>query len=220
MQAHKNVLTTATHVLSIFTDSLKEEMPEMLTVYDENLSYETAISQLRSNQNESGNHTGQLPLFAYKRSVMRVAEEKFAGQRLAMNRGCIIIDGKPITYTPFYGEFDIFFLFLANDIRTAEQFEIVYNNRRGISKPSELTLKMPDIGDFKYFFNYNPLEDFQINSQDTYYKAIIGQIVSRGFYFTLEGEASIIKEINARIIESNDIKNKVIGEILNTINIT
>ena len=98
----------------------------------------------------------------------------------------------------------------------AEKFEVVYGSNDGISGNTELTLSIPELGDFKYFFTFDDLTEKPIEHEEVTYKGIIGTIKVRGLYFVFNGESSIIEQINQKIYASTIPRLKVKDELIGT----
>ena len=174
-------------------------MPNISTVYDEQLSYETGIKKLMTDDNYSGNDRDPLPAFMYQRTIL-IPSESGVARRSKGKTGCIRIGDKILTYSAFHGEFDINFLYVSESVELAEKFEVVYNSEEGITGTKEIVVSMGELGDFTYFLDYQDLTEKIIEHENVYYKGIIGSIKVRGFYFTFKGESGLIKEIQSRII--------------------
>lgn len=216
--SQNDVLTTVSHALYEFQGLVQAEMPNIPVIYDEELSFETAVKQIIAN-NSYGNSTplDLMPFFAYTRTVLIPVQDRNAGGRASKKTACIRVGDDVLQYNMVYGEFDINFLYASNNIEMTEKFEVVYNSEQGITGSKEITVDMAELGQFKYYLEYQDLSEKTIVHDDVYYKGIIGSLKVRGFYFTFKGKSGIIKEINARIISSCDIPNKVENEILGTI---
>ena len=157
-----------------------------------------------------------LPLFAYNREVLKQTDSAM-GKRFSSAFGNLrMATGSMVKYTLTNSEFDLNFLYLTEDIRSQEAFEVAYNSLDGISGSREITLNIPDIGAFKYFLTPNELGSKEVIYEDVYYKGIIGSITIRGFYFIFHSTGQQIKEINSSIIKSNDLLLKSKDEILAT----
>jgi hypothetical protein len=200
--SQKDVVSTATHVLAKFEDMVRTEMPGTSTVYDEELTFDSALKKFFSSENYEGNGNTPLPLFAYNRSVM-VDSEQGWGMRAKNGIGTMKVGTAPnqslVTYSAAYGVYDIAFIYITRSIQQMEQFEVVYNSNEGITGTRELTLDMDDLGSFKYFLEYGQLGSKEIVKDTVYYKAVFGTVKCRGFYFTFRSSSAMIKEINSKI---------------------
>lgn len=214
--SQNDVITTVTHALVEFETMVRGEMPEISTIYDEQLTYETAVTKLRAMDNYSGSNQDALPMLAYNRSVLRDYEEGF-GKRAKNSQGCLNLgDGTGLAYSVAYGEIDIRFIYFTKNIELMEKFEVVYGSDEGITGSKELIVNMgSDIGEFKYYLAFGDLEEKEIIADDVYYKGIIGSIKLRGFYFTFRAARKVIEEINQRIYSSRDLvtKEEKVGDI-------
>lgn len=199
--SQNDVLTTATHFLVEFENYIRLEMPDCSVIFDDQLSYVTALKLLRQNDDFHGSETDNLPLFAYKRTSLK-KEEQGIGKRSvkARNLNVTLPSGKVVQYGIVYGTFDIMFAYYTKSIELLEKFEVVYGNNLGLSGQREIEVNMGELGDFKYFLKWNELEDFDVQSdEDNYFKALAGSVTVRGFFYIFAGEASIIREVQALI---------------------
>ena len=209
-------------MLYAFEDLVREEMPNIPVIYVNELGFEEAMKSLLADANYSGTQFNELvPFFAYNRTVMINSEDRHLGNRAKGKTGCVgLSDGQIANYSMTMGEFDIQFIYASNNIQLSEQFEVVYNSDEGITGSKELTVDLEELGEFKYFLEYQDLQDLNINFEDTYYKLIIGSVKVRGFYFTFRSTSGIIKEINQRIISSRNLSINGDDEILGECPIT
>ena len=74
---------------------------------------------------------------------------------------------------------------------------------------------MGELGEFKYFIEYEKLLDFTANSNDNYYKSYASSIRVRGFFFVFRGESKIITEIKSKINAYTRVKGD--GQLLETL---
>lgn len=212
--SQNDVITTMTHVLLSFQDAVRHEMPNCAIVYDEQLSYETAIEQYLANSNYNGSDGKPMPLFAYNRTVL-IDVEHGLGKRGKSQYGTLTLpNNKKAVYSTAYGEFEIQFVYFSKAVELSEKFEVVYNSDEGITGTKEIIVDMADLGEFKYFLDYQELTEKTIEREDNFYKSIIGSIKVRGFYFTFRSESSVIAEINAKIYASRNVKEKLKDELI------
>jgi hypothetical protein len=198
------VTSTVVLVLESMINSFKNEIPGINTVYDEKLSYESAVENFRGNKNLEKENSPMYPLFAFKRSVLRYVEPGGPGRRansIFARKDMKTNDNTSNVYRLFHGEFDVNFLFVTKEIRHLELFEIMYMSEEGISSYKELEVDLTaEIGEkFLYFADYQPLEDKLFESDNVSYKMLQGTIKIKGFYPVLRGNVKHIKEINLRI---------------------
>jgi hypothetical protein len=205
--SQNDVIKSMTHVMEVFENLVRCEMPGTSVIYDEELSYETGIKQLLANDDFSNSNRDPLPLFIYNRTILRDTEHGLASRAKNLV-GCQKVNNQQILYSAAYGEFDIQFLYVTKNMQMSEAFEVVYNSNEGITGSRELTLGMGDLGDFKYFLTYDELTDKPIEHENVTYKGVIGSLRVRGFYFTFRGEAGLIQEINTNIYASRELNEK------------
>jgi hypothetical protein len=218
--SQNDVITTVSHVLMGFEDMVLKEMPNIPVVYTEELSFEEGLKKLLAESSYAGNPTENIvPFLAYNRTVLRRTEDRHAGVRASNKTGCIRVGDDAVQYGMTASEFDVQFIYAANNIELSEKFEVVYNSEEGISGTKELVVDLLELGEFKYFMDFKELIEKNIAHEDTYYKLIIGSVTIRGFYFTFRSQSGIIKEINQRIISSRNLAETDEDEILSDIQI-
>lgn len=207
-----DVVSTMGHVMSEFKQMVTEEMVGVSIVFDPLLSYDTALTKWLKENPEGKN---PIPLFAYNRTITNYGDVGLQkrGRRVT---GTLKLDDQSgiAKYSVMHGEFLINFMYITQSMEEVEKFEVAYYGDEGISKTKEIIVNMPKLGAFSYFLEYNELDDIVIEKEGSFYKTIIGTIKVRGMYFTFKGQSGLIKEINARIITSNNIPKREIGEIL------
>ena len=205
-----DVISTVTHVLLAFEDLVRYEIPECYVVYDEELSYETAIRGMMAKGNFDETDRPEIPLFAYNRTSLRKSQLGIGGRADNYEAPFKLPDGRTLTYVPLNGEFEINFMFITKSMEVAEKFEVTYLSDTGISGTKNIQVDMDTLGVFNYYVNYGELTDKQFQKDDVYYKAILGTVVVRGFFFTFSSEAKVIHEIRERIyaLRSDGLKIK------------
>lgn len=216
--SQNDVISTPDHVLYAFESLVRDEMPAISITYSEELGFEEAVKELLAKDEYNGESvTNLMPLFAYKRTILAKSEDRHLGGRLSGKTGCTRIGDDQVQYAVTNGEFDIQFIYAANNIELTDKFEVVYNSDQGISGTKELIVDLGELGEFKYFLDYQELQDQTINFENTYYKLIIGSVKVRGLYFTFRSKSGIIKEINQRIIASRNLSIEGDDEVLGSI---
>jgi len=213
----EDVKNSATHTMLSFEEMVRIEMPSFNVLFDNELTYTSALQEVFKRSSYDAINYKPLPLFAYNRTVLKKTESAM-GRRFSSQFGNVkLLDGSLVQYTMTNSEFDINFIAITEDMQTLEQFEVAYNSNDGISGSREITVDIPDIGVFKYFITYNDMESKEIIFEESYYKTIIGSATIRGFYFLFNASGKQISEINTRIIKSNDLLLKSQDEILSNI---
>jgi hypothetical protein len=213
-----DVVDTMGSVLQTFiNDVVKEEMPNCSYIYDPQLSYESALALFRQANNMEGrdqqNSKDPLPMFAFSRSALRYPELAPAlHRRAANNKGHYINEnGDEFLYSMVYGEMELQFLYINKNMKELEQFEITHLANDGISGTREITVNLPELGDFNYHIEYDDLLDVDLSIDGNYFKTLAGTIRIRGFYFIFRSEAPVIRSINLNIRQSGkDIINSAI----------
>jgi hypothetical protein len=193
--------TKAAVIVAFINDVLKKEMPNCSYAYDPDLSYETGMRILRDNNNMGTAQQDGKELFLYRVTALRHPDEGQAPNvRSTHQRGKLMLsDGKAATYSAVHAEFDLEFLYVNPSMEESQKFEITFLSDDGISGTPELTAKMGELGDFRYYLKWEKLLDITVNSNDNYYKAYASILKVRGFFFVFEGESKIIQEVKANI---------------------
>jgi len=198
-------LSTVALVMKALVDKLKTVEPNMHTVFDPQLDYESSINMVRANKPSQGNaNNPTLPLLAFSRSSLR--RQPDIGQRSArfavnnLDKIAGTLDG----YKVFRGEFDFRFVYFAKDISEIESFEIDYNSYEGFTKQTKITINIPNLGELDYFITWTfPLDDITLSKEGNYYKAISGSVKVDGWFISGKTTFPVIKQINSDIKLSN-----------------
>jgi hypothetical protein len=209
-----NVTTTVVLTLEAMISYMQSKLPGVSFVYDDNLGYESGMMELRSANELRDKFKHTLPAFFFKRSVLRPAEEG-QGRRSVVNRVCVDDESNPnptseAIYRTIHGTYDIEFNYVTTKMSELENFEVAWLSEGGIPQLKDLKITVPSLGDIPYFVKYNLLDEKVINSEGNYYKVLFGTMNVRGYFFVFEGNSSIIREIQGRIMT---FKQEVLGEI-------
>jgi len=204
---NRKITTLSVLVIDNLLSKIQSEFPNIKFIYDDNLSYESAVNKLRAYNLQNGIEydIGKYPLFAFNRSVLRYSTEgigkrsvvETANRRLdALNRPKIAE-----TYHIPHLEFDLNFLYFTKSTQKMEEFEIIYLSEDGISQNKILTLDLtPDLGGpLNYYLVYKPLDSKIISLEGKYYKQLNGSLVVRGFFPVIQGESPVILQIKKQI---------------------
>lgn len=195
------VATTVVLSLEALVTHMQSVLPGVSFVYDDSLGYETGISEMRAANNLPDKFKGKLPVFFFKRSVLRPAEEG-QGRRSVTNRVTVpgLDQSSANTYKSLLGMYDVDFEFVSTKMSEIENFEISWLTESGIPSKKELQVTLPNnIGNLSYFVKYGLLDEKLINSSGNYYKTITGTMQVRGWQLAFAGSAALIREINLRI---------------------
>ena len=210
--SQKDVVSIVDAVLGEFEHSVKQELNGIAVQYDSALTYETGIQKYLAD-NEIQPNEEISPIFIYNRSITSDGDTGLQ-QRARHKKGIVKVENGTLNYSVYHGEYTINFMYVTQSVEQAQRFELSYHADQGISACKKLTVDIPEIGPFDYFLRYNELEDLQFEKEGMFYYAVIGSIKVRGFYFTFNGTSVLIKELNSRIISSNNIPDRKIDEIL------
>jgi methionine synthase II (cobalamin-independent) len=212
--SQNDVITTIAPTLSTFLNELRKEMPNCGVVYDPSLSYETAIAKHRADNNFDEDSDTQLPLFAFRRTVLTEIEDATAFKRLSQLkiRGDITEDGT-IIYAGAAGQFQIEYIYFAKDMEQAERFEVSHIAKRGITGIRTLDVYLGEsLGNTTYIFEHEQLSDLTDNQEGNSHKALGGVVTVRGLYLLFETKNQVIKETVAKI--NNFINGEEYGSLL------
>ena len=214
-----DVVSTPAIVLQTFiNDVVIEEMPECNYVYDPELTFESAMALIRQKNNKLDRNALEakpsLPLFAFSHSALKYPEDTIAMHRRVANStgNYKSPEGNYFNYAMVYGELEVQFLYVNKDMKQLDQFAITYLSNEGISGTKQITVNLPELGEFNYYIDYEDVLDINVNIENVYYKSLAGTLRIKGFYFTFRSEASVIKEINFKLY--NKAENIINSELL------
>lgn len=198
-----NVTTLTGLILNEFLNRLEEWSPQLAYVYDEALTYETAVEKHRTDKNISDNADSVLPLFAFKRSVLVPDTENSTGRRIGNSKiKCTLPDGTIETYKGMAGTFNIEFLYISRNMQDIERFEISYLLERSVSDIKNLDVFIPKLDTtIPYSLRYNDLDEKIINTDNNYYKALSGVFSLHGIFLSFENVGKRIEQINQSVRE-------------------
>lgn len=206
MADNLKVVSSVSLVLDEFLNHVETNIPGVHFIYDERQTIESAITRLRERATINGETDFPiLPLFSFRRSVLRYSD---VGQGRRSVTNMILPEDRPIdgfsTFKSVYADMDIPFIYYTNNIVDEENFEISYLSENGLSLKKEITVSIPELGDFPYMLRYDSLNDKILNVDDISYKAVVGNVMCRGWYFSASGEGKPIMEIEKRIMNYNE----------------
>ena len=195
----ERVISTVALVLEQFITKVRSEIQNVNLVYDEKLSYETAITKFRSDNDidNSASSDTALPLFAFRRSVLRYADKGIGKRSPAGSNLGQILGNKRDVFKVAHAEMDIDFLFIVKSASDSELFEIEYLSETGLSKQKELLVDVrQDLGvELPYFVEYQPLTEKVMESDTNFFKAISGSAKVTGYYPVFKTTSNIILSI-------------------------
>lgn len=202
-QSGESPITTIALSIKHILDRFRSSLPQLKFVYDENLSYETAVGKFRRDNNLSDSSALPFPLLAIRRSVLRWPEEGMS-RRSVTHRG---VQTDPTLFYKFvFAEFDVEFLFLHNQTFETEVFEINYLSELGISNDHEIEIELPELGVWKNYCHFKELQNKEFNDVSNFFQAISGMVTVKGTFLILDSRysgAGLIKEINTSIKDLN-----------------
>ena len=225
-----NAKAVSTHalVLNEWLNSIDRVMAGTQYVYDEGLSVDNALTRLRAAREREGGNSNdptnpfakrEFPLLTFKRGALKYSENGI-GRRSTVLSPCLpiseqeILDGKrPGLYKVVHGVFPVDFIYYTDSIEEIERFEVEYLSEFQVAESKELSVGIPDLGNFSYYLKYQPLTDFNTSLKDMNYKAIVGSVEVSGFFFSINGSGAVITEIDLLIKQFN---NRVLSNIVIT----
>jgi len=179
---------------------IKNDISDIKFVYNEKLTYESIVEFLRARSDlYSKNVEIPYPIFAFRRTALRYASIGAQKRSISEIVRKVVENNKNIIYRKVFGEFDIEFLWITKNVSEIENFEIAYLSEEGISGIREISVEIPQLGNFSYYTFPSILESKVFESEGNYYKMLSGKILVRGFFFVLRGDNSIILNIEGRI---------------------
>jgi hypothetical protein len=205
---NRNITTLSVLVIEKLLGMILSEFSNIKVVYDENLSYESAVSKLRADNLQNGTNfiVDQFPVFAFNRSVMRYSTEGVGRRSVVATTfrrlNTINQPNTAQTYHCPHLEFDLNFLYFTKSTQKIEEFEILYLSEDGISQNKIITLDLtPDLGgSMQYFIDYKgKLDSKVLQLEKNYWKQVNGSIVVRGYFPVIQGQSAIITEIQKQI---------------------
>ena len=196
--------------LELFQDT----QPDLKYVYDEKLSYVSGVSKFRADNNQLGSaaDTSVFPLFIFSRSVLRHENDGISRRAVTECARKVNTElGTAEIFNFMHGVFDIRFMYVVPHAEQLETFEICYLSERGISDRKSFELdysQLPDtyvgdedLGKWTYFLKFNgELQEKIIEDEGNYYKAVMGEISVRGWYFLMRGTMPVITQINFSVL--------------------
>jgi len=208
------VLSNVALVLKEFLDYLESHFAGTNYVYDEGLSYETALKNHRAEMELTGGEEPFLPAFIFKRMTLRHTEHGIAGRASTSVAQAGVVDGQRLKYKWVLGELEIPFLYVNESAVEMEKFEIFYLAERALAQEKYIECEIPDVETYKYSVDYTKaLDETTFNIEGNYYKTVAGTVTIRGVFYLFEGEGAVIEQINAAI-------KSVYGQVLSERTIT
>jgi len=197
------VVSNVALVLQGIIAQIQERIPGINYVYDEALSYETALRRYRTNQEITGEDKPFIPAWAFRRQVLKHDEHGMA--RRAPSSLVCSADNPGAGYKAMLGELTVEFLYIDTRMAKIEEFEISYLADSIAAEDAVVYVDMPGIDEnFPYYITHNPLENAIIQIEDNYYKALQGSMTVRGAYLLFLKEYPLIQEINLGIKSFNE----------------
>lgn len=226
MSVDKNIgyVSNTTLVLKRYLDQVQTSVgSDLKFIYDEELSYESAIKRFKDRNNlseDKGQDKLIFPLLAFKRSPIRHSEIAAPGRRIVSDRSkAKISSDSGYIYKTVHGEFDLEFVLIEKDIYNFECQEISFLAEHGISKVKEFTVEFEGDLSSQNGLNYYVINDPVIDAKEfslaeNYYKYFSSKVTIRGFFMIFNQTYKYIKEVKTEIKEFN--KNVTLSTITKT----
>ena len=194
------------YVMKEFLNAVERQLApqEIQFVYDEEQSYESALASYRANQNITNETDNFLPVFAFRRDVLRYRESG-VGRRSVV---CQALDQKldedrAFKYRFVSGTLGIDFLYINDVAEEIEQFELIYMSESLLNRKKLLEVTIPEVDTFEYQVEFDPLTSKTLNFDNNYWKGVTGQVRISGMFLLFEGTSPIIKEIHSFVKNFN-----------------
>jgi len=220
-----NVTTTVVMSLNAIVKYMQSVLPGVSFVYDDNLGYETGMTEMRTGNNLRDDFKNRLPAFFFKRSVLRYNDQG-QSRRSVTDTTVAPNPADPNSRYLYYtanGMYDLEFNYVTTRMSELENFEVSWLSEAGIPKIKQVSVDVPNLGALPYYLTYNPLDDKVIQSSGNYYKVLTGTLQVRGWFLAFNPEASenanIIKEINTNVqtfsgeVPANGTETETLGGI-------
>lgn len=194
-----HVVTNMAYVLKEFLNKMNEDFPTASCVYDERLSYETALRNWRAKQNSLGTQASFLPAFVFKRSVLRHTDHGIS--RRAPFCKVLNKDGASAdVYKMIRGELEVQWMYVNDRMSAIEKYEIAYLADCGLAGNKELKVLIPDFGEFTYYVHYErDLQEKTIEHDENYYKGVMGVARITGQYLLFDQTSALIQSAELSI---------------------
>ena len=105
------------------------------------------------------------------------------------------------------------FKVFSKDIIFSDTFEIMYGLVESVNKIKKFTVTLPEIGDFDFYIEWEPLDETEYNKEDNFYISKSFKAVLKGSFLIVDETAldiKIIKTIKAKIF---DFHNQVLSDL-------
>ena len=207
------IVNTAELTFKSLIDAVRAKEVGIKTVHSTDLSYDKSLRSYRAANVKNAVSKGAFPLFAYNRTVLRNIDNlgKRSVSRAMDNLGSV---GESNDYKTLWGRFDVNFVYLAKNLLELDVFELRYLlNEDSIKSIKEITITLPDLGDWIYAVEWESIEERIINTEGDFFCSVTGKAILTGRYFMLRGSFPHIEKI---ILE---LKTFIDEELLNTVNI-
>lgn len=199
-----DVVTNMALVLKEFLNRMSEDFPFASCVYDEELSYETALGNWRAKQQTLGTNAPFLPAFIFRRAALRHIEHG-VGRRAPYCKVLKPQGDNALLYKMVHGELEVNWMYVNEKMSELEKFEISYLAESGLAGNKAMNVLIPELGEFEYHINYDrDLSDKPVSHDDNYYKAVMGSARIRGFFFLFDQTSPLINQIGLTIQDFNN----------------
>ena len=201
-------------VIALFLRGLKEQQPNLNTVYNEELDYSSAIKDLRAKNRHLGENPDHVfPLFAYRRNALRYNEDILNKRSISLIPRSLESNTNGCTYHTVSGTIEIEFALFMNRASLMEEMEIFWMSEVAQSKTLHMNVDLPEyINDFQYYMKFPTLDSKTITNEGTFNKSLTGTITISGFWFVAKGHEQAIEEIKLSLFNRTPKADSLISE--------
>ena len=205
------VLTPIPLILDqLFTD-MKLRYTDSEFKFDPTMGYVESVSGLRSLRHSLDvTSFNVFPLFVFNRTNL-VPVSDFNRRFTPIKKDIGL--GTAIQYYMKVLQCDLMFKVFSKDIIFSDTFEIMYGLVESVNKIKKFTVTLPEIGDFDFYIEWEPLDETEYNKEDNFYISKSFKAVLKGSFLIVDETAldiKIIKTIKAKIF---DFHNQVLSDL-------
>jgi hypothetical protein len=186
--------------MNSFLSAIQGVISDCSFKFDPSLTYEESIRGLRAIRSSLPISQEQVfPLFTYSLGPIKKYQQgrrQFPIQKSADP----LTDPHAKDFISRICEFDITWKMYYSDIINFTTFEIFYMVEKSVNDVKEITVTLPELGDFRYFITWKDVDQVEYHKQDNLYISAGGTCTMVGeLLIGLDPPLSLITEINARL---------------------
>ena len=192
-------------VLEQFLNGVIIDHPRIKTIYDEGLSFDSALKKFRANQDFEPAATEFLPVFIFNREPLQFAEG--LNKRSQSQQTCVLASdpNQGSIYKFIVGDLFLDYQVVFREIHEWEKMEALHLVGQGFTSNKNLVVNLPEVGEYNYQVEYEPLSDKVVNYEGAIYKSITSRAKISGTYLFFMGTAPTIKEIEISVENFNKV---------------